>query len=228
MAFPLQSPLNEANPLIQTPQESKDKSVLPVESNELINEPMVKVELSENSPNEFLSESDILDKNEFLKPTQIENNIVVNLVELTPFTSIYKTTFGHTGAAGLHQCRKSVNIDNMGNSNYETGFTFSNNTQIVREYTYILERQYARFTGILAVDFMSRDDVEKGYFMILTVYGDGRKLYTSPELRGGVRPIPFDVDISGVDEFKFAIEIDTPGITKTLFTLLLDPQLSTK
>lgn len=39
----------------------------------------------------------------------------------------------------------------------------------------------------------------------MRVYGDGKLLYDSPKITSGVRPVDFEVDISGVDEFTIEI-----------------------
>ena len=152
----------------------------------------------------------------------------INLVDLTPFTAVHKDiTFGHEFEASLHEIKKN-DSDNMGNSNYETGFKFTTTSHTIDEYTYILDRKYVIFSGVIAVHLFSKDAVKDRYYMIFTVYGDGNKLYKSEELRGGIRPISFNIDIANVDELKLVIEMDNPDITKSFSTLLLDPQLSSR
>lgn len=154
------------------------------------------------------------------------DDMSLNLVDLTPFTAVAKKGSMEYEAA-LHELRKEYLSDNMGNSDYETGFEFSASgvTPVVREYTYILDGEYDRFTGVMAVKYGSRNHTQEKYYGILTVYGDGYELYRSEELRGGVRPIDFDIDITGVDELMFAIEMATPGVTYSHFVIMLDPVL---
>lgn len=155
------------------------------------------------------------------------DDMSVNLVDLTPFTAVTKKGSMEYEAA-LHEFSKEYQSDNMGNSDYETGFQFADSsgaTPVVREYTYILDGEYDRFTGVMAVEYTSRNHTQEEYYGILTVYGDGYELYRSEELRGGVRPIDFDIDITGVDELMFAIEMATPGVTYSHFVLMLDPVL---
>ena len=165
------------------------------------------------------SESDYSDYDEW-------DDMSVNLVDLTPFTAVTKKGTIEYGAA-LHEFNKEYYSDNMGNSDYETGFTFSDSwaTPVVREYTYIFDGEYDRFTGVMAVEYMSRNHTQEEYYGILTIYGDGYELYRSEELRGGVRPIDFDIDITGVDELMFTIEITTIGAAYSHTVLMLDPVL---
>lgn len=154
------------------------------------------------------------------------DDMSVNLVDLTPFTAVLKNGSMEYEAA-LHEFSKEYQSDNMGNSDYETGFQFADSpgaTPAVREYTYILDGEYDRFTGVMAVAYGSRNHTQEEYYGILTVYGDGYELYRSEELRGGVRPIDFDIDITGVDELMFAIEMAAPGVNSH-FVLMLDPVL---
>lgn len=66
--------------------------------------------------------------------------------------------------------------------------------------TYKLEGQYVRITGVLYQPFDHRSD---GDVRTLKIFGDGRLLY-SDSMRGGIEPVPFDVDITGVSDLEMS------------------------
>jgi hypothetical protein len=137
-------------------------------------------------------------------------------VDIRPFTSSH----------ALHLVG-ILNADNFGNRDFETGFRFhaarSPQAPVDREFLYILNRAYHRFTGIISVDTHSRDRTHESNFFIMTVYGDGSRIYSSEPMRGGVRPINFDILIEGVDELKIVIEMSGVGALGDFTVLLLDP-----
>ena len=67
--------------------------------------------------------------------------------------------------------------------------------------TYKLDGQYVRITGVLYQPFEHRSDSQA---RTLEIYGDGRLLY-SAVMGGGIEPISFDVDISGVSDFEISL-----------------------
>lgn len=70
--------------------------------------------------------------------------------------------------------------------------------------TYKLEGQYVRITGVLYQPFDYRSD---NYVRTLKIFGDGRLLYSN-KMRGGIEPIPFDIDITGVSDFEISFVDD--------------------
>lgn len=64
--------------------------------------------------------------------------------------------------------------------------------------TYILNGQYTLLSGTLFQPYSDRSD---HYPATLEIYGDGELLY-SAEMVGGVKPIDFTVDLTGVLELK--------------------------
>lgn len=84
--------------------------------------------------------------------------------------------------------------DNLGNSYYDVVKLYG------REWNeYRINGQYSSLKGVVALPYESRATSRKFWFK---VYGDGNLLYTSPELTGGIDPIPFDIDITGVLTLK--------------------------
>jgi len=71
------------------------------------------------------------------------------------------------------------------------GYFFNNEYWV----EYFTNGNYKAFTGICGCSYDNRSDKESTYF---EVYGDGKLLYTSPEVTSGTIPFEFDIDISGV------------------------------
>jgi len=83
---------------------------------------------------------------------------------------------------------------------------------------YMINKKYSKINGKFALSFDSKDTTYKAN---LKLYGDGKLLYTSPELTGGVLPIDFDVDISGVEVLRLAISNNSPfGTSKVNYGLI--------
>lgn len=77
---------------------------------------------------------------------------------------------------------------------------------------YLLSKKYSRISGKFALSFYSNST---DYKATLNLYGDNKLLYTSPELTGGILPIDFDVNISGVEKFRIEINTDIPSTAST-------------
>lgn len=82
-----------------------------------------------------------------------------------------------------------------GQFNYENGFV-----------SYLVDKKYTSITGTFALSFNSRDNDNEAVFKI---WGDGKLLYKSPAMTGGVLPASFNVDITNVDEIKIGVERDS-------------------
>lgn len=66
---------------------------------------------------------------------------------------------------------------------------------------YNLEGKYDSVTGTLFLEDYYKDYKSPGYF---EVYGDGKLLYTSPEVQAGVLPQEIDFDVSGIQKLKIS------------------------
>lgn len=71
---------------------------------------------------------------------------------------------------------------------------------------YKLNGKYSKIKGRAILSYEDRNNSKKSWFKI---YGDGKLIYTSPDFTGGVEPVDFEVDLSGVLELK--IETDSEG-----------------
>ena len=65
--------------------------------------------------------------------------------------------------------------------------------------TFLLNSRYTRFTGTIALSWVSRDNQHHYY---IRIFGDDRELFTSQRITGGVLSIPFDVDVRGVTQLR--------------------------
>lgn len=64
---------------------------------------------------------------------------------------------------------------------------------------YLINGQYDTFSGVVAVKSNPGIGSGPAYFI---VYGDGKKLYTSPTMDKGSKPKAFSVDVKGVDTLR--------------------------
>lgn len=87
---------------------------------------------------------------------------------------------------------------------------------------YLINKKYSRITGKFALSFDSRSTT---YIATLNLYGDNKLLYTSPRLTGGVLPIDFDVDISGVEKLRIEISTNIPFLGSSANYGLIDVAL---
>lgn len=69
--------------------------------------------------------------------------------------------------------------------------------------SYALNGQYKRFTGTF---YLPRENRDTPMQHRLIVNGDGKTLYTSPVVAKGVEPIPFDIDISNVNQLELVAQ----------------------
>jgi hypothetical protein len=68
--------------------------------------------------------------------------------------------------------------------------------------SYALDRPYKSFQAELAVD----DSTDGGGSVRFCVYANGKEKFTSGIIRGGMKPTPIDIDISGVTELSLIID----------------------
>ncbi len=106
-------------------------------------------------------------------------------------------------------------------NNHNRGFSISNNIKdnLGNEYSYgvhsrnigyigtawqsyLINGQYSQMKGRYILSYDRRSTNEKDRFR---VYGDGQLLYESPAMTSGVRPVDFDIDLTGVLELKVEI-----------------------
>ena len=89
--------------------------------------------------------------------------------------------------------------DNLGNMHTSVYYTYSNkgNAYI----TYKLNGAYSYLSGTFYQTYVQRSS---NYTTHLSIYGDGELLYTD-SVSGGIDPIPFKVDMTGVLEMKIVL-----------------------
>lgn len=105
----------------------------------------------------------------------------------------------------------STDKDNMGN-NYTYGKKYSWWTKSDSEQTYLLNGKYDRLTGIYVCHYDSRNvrsqaDNIDSFHSELRIYGDGRLLYSSPNMGYKVSPASFDLNINGVNELSIQLKL---------------------
>ena len=94
--------------------------------------------------------------------------------------------------------------DKLGNSYPNAlyyGYGYSDDVDI-----YVLSKEYSSFTGTIFVpeDRYSHDDEISGLRII--IYGDDKRIYTSPQMQATSYPVDFCIDVRGVDQLKIYYE----------------------
>lgn len=87
--------------------------------------------------------------------------------------------------------------DNLGNIyNYGIG---GGSSYCNRWETYYINGKYSKMKGKYVLSYDRRSTEYESRFK---VYGDGKLIYSSPVMTGGVHPIDFEIDLTGVLELK--------------------------
>ena len=73
----------------------------------------------------------------------------------------------------------------------------------------MLNGKYRKLKGKFTLSYGTRNSREEAQ---LLVYGDGKLIYSSPVLTGGVMPIDFTVDVEGVLRMKIMTTRKTGGL----------------
>lgn len=102
--------------------------------------------------------------------------------------------------------------DNVGNL-HSSGVIVGNEGAV----EYLLNGKYNKFSGTIGLPY-SRRDFNKD--TVIKIYGDGKLLYTSPIMKGGVVPNKFNIDVSGVLNLK--IEKSGTGIADYRWCCIYD------
>ena len=69
---------------------------------------------------------------------------------------------------------------------------------------YLINGAYTKISGTIYLDYESRASIANGY--TFNIWGDGKLLYTSDDIKAGFLPKSFEVDISGVNDLKIGFE----------------------
>lgn len=91
--------------------------------------------------------------------------------------------------------------------------------------TYKLGSNYKRITGFFGTDDLEKANTNDTNQLVL--YGNGRKIYESPQMQPGVPPTPIDIDLSGVDQLEIHF-ISPSGKYPALVNSLLYKQVSNR
>ena len=102
--------------------------------------------------------------------------------------------------AGNGSLRTSTAIlDNLGNTQYNCLYYYAYLGSYYIDNTYKINGEYSRISGTLFLTYDNKNTTTKP---TIEIYGDGKLLYTAT-VTGGVEPISFNVDLTGVLELKF-------------------------
>jgi len=89
--------------------------------------------------------------------------------------------------------------DSMGNTYDQCIKAFMDGSK-----TYIINRSYTNFTGVIA---LASNSIKDSYYAVINVYGDNQLLFSSQKFYKGTRPQNFDINITGIDELKIESKI---------------------
>ena len=99
--------------------------------------------------------------------------------------------------------------DNLGNiyDNGISGISYSSQWQ-----TYFINGKYRKMKGSFILAYGARSTTYENKFK---VYGDGKLIFNSPVMTGGVHPANFEIDLTGVLELKIEIYNDDAYLANT-------------
>ena len=121
-------------------------------------------------------------------------------VSLTSLTRFLSESHGSVGVTAT---------DKLGNS-YDDCIIYDYGYSEDRGDIYVLNYAYSSFRGTIFVPSnrsSGYDDWVNEYISyILRIYGDGKLLYTSPNMLSTQYPVDFDIDVSGVDQLTIKWE----------------------
>lgn len=87
-----------------------------------------------------------------------------------------------------------------------TGFEHYHGCSFYETAEFLLNGRYSTMSGTIALTEASKSTKSTGWYEI---YGDGKLLYTSEKMTGGILPISFNIEISNVNMLK----IVSKGVT---------------
>lgn len=99
--------------------------------------------------------------------------------------------------------------DNLGNSGYSSGRivkTLYFQSDCFAEWSFLIEGAYRELKGDFFTHFDAKDETSADCVGKLLIYADGNLLYTSPVMRGGVEPVSFELNVSGVKQLTLRVE----------------------
>jgi len=142
--------------------------------------------------------------------SSIKNDIMQNNQPVQPVSlldvHVFKTE-NSNGNLYIDDWIKGKDYDNLGNSDYSGIKYYVSYTKPAWETcTYLIDAEYYTLSGYFSLHEDFKDKTDESNWAVLSIYGDGVCLYTSPTLRGGVQPISFSIDISGVKELQYKVE----------------------
>lgn len=113
----------------------------------------------------------------------------------------------------------SVDKDNTGKQ-YSKGTSFSPSYYLTagkHYFEYLINQKYSRIKGTFVLNYKYRDVNRPA---VLKLYGDDKLIYTSNEMKAGVLPIGFDVDITGVIKLRLEVEYTNDSYDYSEFSVV--------
>ncbi len=118
------------------------------------------------------------------------------LTEMEPFVTTFQKYARQVGINGQ---------DKLGNT-YNNCIEYLHGMKDLfdtAEEIYVLNYRYSRFQGTLFVPKERNPKYDSWGESYFRIYGDGRLLYTSPDMVSTRYPVNFSISVSGVDQLKF-------------------------
>lgn len=129
--------------------------------------------------------------------------VEVWLADLDYFTCYM---YSSNGPSALYESKQYDLRDNTG-AEHQRVFALCGGEQCSQ--TYLLDGKYDGIKGTFYLRYEWKEQTAKA---TLTVYGDGKQLWTYNGMTTGVRPVNFDIDLNGVDELKIEVICDSQAL----------------
>lgn len=145
-----------------------------------------------------------------------------------PVSMFDMTTYFNNGDISYTEWTPGADYDNLNSSQYTRGWKFSiesngwytnDSYSYSRKIAYVLDGKYTNFIGTLATTFDSKDKIENLYGADMKVYGDGKLLWEG-YVKGGIRPIQFDIDVTDILEVEIVLDAKCAGRNNFSFAIL--------
>lgn len=145
-----------------------------------------------------------------------------------PVSMFDMTTYFNNGNISYTEWTPGADFDNLNSSHYTGGWKFSIEKDggftsdwysYSRKIAYVLDGKYTNFTGTLTTTFDSKNKIENLFGVDMKVYGDGKLLWEG-YVKGGIRPITFNIDVTGVSEVEIVLDAKCAGKNNFSFAIL--------
>lgn len=136
----------------------------------------------------------------------------VHLVDLDYFNYQKQDSYGYRA------WDSTSDKDNTGKQ-YSKGIVFMpySSSSGKQYFEYLINQKYKSIKGAFVLNYKYRD---KNKPAVLKIYGDDKLIYTSEQMKAGVLPIEFNIDITGVIKLKVEAEYTDSSRDSTEYSVV--------